>query len=144
MGEAQSYVPLKNRIKIKKGTFSKAEIVKSRETTNDSSTLNDYQAVAMSTAIYPNDRTISYLALALCEEAGEVAGKVKKVIRDKAGEFSDADKRAIALELGDCLWYIANQANAIGYKLSDIAEMNRIKIEGRVQRGTLHGSGDNR
>ena len=107
-------------------------------------TLNDYQAVAMSTAIYPNDSTISYMALALCEEAGEAAGKVKKVIRDKAGEFTDADKHSIALELGDCMWYIANMAQAIGYPLSAIAEMNRIKIEGRIRRGTLHGSGDNR
>lgn len=117
--------------------------MKSRES-NDSLSLNDYQAVAMSTAIYPNDATISYLALALCEEAGEVAGKVKKVLRDKNGQFSDDDKRSIALELGDCLWYIANQANAIGYMLSDIAEMNITKIDGRVKRGTLHGSGDNR
>jgi NTP pyrophosphatase (non-canonical NTP hydrolase) len=107
-------------------------------------TLDEYQCTAMSTAIYPNDGTISYLALALCEEAGEAAGKVKKVLRDKSGEFSDTDKKYIALELGDCLWYIANLAHATGYSLSDIAEMNLIKIEGRVRRGTLHGSGDNR
>lgn len=106
--------------------------------------LNEFQQIAMSTAIYPNDGKISYLALALCGEAGEVADKVKKVLRDKGGCYSEKDKREIALELGDCMWYIANLASAIGYPLDDIAEMNRKKIEGRVRRGTLHGSGDER
>lgn len=106
--------------------------------------LNEYQKIAMSTAIYPNDGKISYLSLALCGEAGEVADKVKKVLRDKDGCYSGEDKREIALELGDCLWYIANLASAIGYPLNGIAEMNREKIEGRVRRGTLHGSGDER
>lgn len=143
MGEVQSYIPTENRIKTKKEACSISEKIKLREFDNSFS-LNDYQDKAMSTAIYPNDKTISYLALALCEEAGEVAGKVKKVLRDKNGQFTDEDKRAIALELGDCLWYIANQANAIGCRLSDIAGMNIIKIDGRVKRGTLHGSGDDR
>lgn len=106
--------------------------------------INEYQQVAISTAIYPNDGKISYLALALCGESGEVADKVKKVLRDKDGCYSEDDKRGIALELGDCLWYIVNLASAIGYPLDDIAEMNREKIEGRVRRGTLHGSGDER
>lgn len=106
--------------------------------------LNEYQKIAMSTAIYPNDGKINYLSLALCGEAGEVADKVKKVLRDKDGCYSEEDKREIALELGDCMWYIANLAFAIGFPLNDIAEMNREKIEGRVRRGTLHGSGDKR
>mgnify|MGYP001038536311 CR=1 FL=1 len=106
--------------------------------------LNEYQKIAMSTAIYPNDSKISYLSLALCGEAGEVADKVKKVLRDKDGCYSGEDKREIALELGDCLWYIANLASAICFPLNNIAEMNREKIEGRVRRGTLHGSGDER
>lgn len=139
MGEAQPYVPTVNRIKTNKDKCSM-----NHGEANDALTLNEYQAVAMSTAIYPNDGTISYLALALCEEAGEAAGKVKKVLRDKGGHFSEADRRAIALELGDCMWYIANMAQALCYPLSDIAEMNRIKIEDRIRRGTLHGSGDNR
>ena len=107
--------------------------------------LNEYQAEALSTAIYPNDNKVEYLALALCGEAGEVADKVKKIIRDHNGDFSDKDTRdRIAYELGDVLWYAANPANAIGYTLSDIAEINLQKINSRAQRGTLHGSGDNR
>lgn len=106
--------------------------------------LNDYQKSALATAIYPNDGTVSYLALAISGEAGELADKVKKVLRDKDGVFSDADKKALALELGDVMWYVANLSEVIGYQLSDIAQMNIDKIAGRVKRGTLHGAGDNR
>lgn len=107
-------------------------------------TLNEYQTAALSTAIYPNDGTISYLALGITGEAGELADKVKKVMRDKGGVFTDEDKHAIALELGDALWYAANMAKVIGYDFAEIAQMNIDKIKGRVQRGTLHGSGDYR
>ena len=107
-------------------------------------TLNEYQVAALSTAIYPNDGKITYLALAVNEEAGELAGKIKKVLRDKGGVFSDEDKRALALEAGDCLWYIANLSKVLGFDLSEIAQMNIEKIQDRVKRGTLHGSGDNR
>ena len=106
--------------------------------------MNTYQKEAKATAIYPNDGNITYLALALCGEAGEVADKIKKVLRDKQGQCYAPDIAAIALELGDVLWYAANLANAIGYTLSDIAEINLQKINSRAQRGTLHGSGDNR
>lgn len=107
-------------------------------------TLNDYQQAALATAIYPHDHEIPYLALALGEECGEVAGKVKKVIRDKDGQFFQSDVRAIALELGDMLWYASNLAHVLGYKLSDIAQLNIDKINSRMERGTLHGGGDER
>lgn len=106
--------------------------------------LNEYQKKAISTAIYPNDGRISYLALALCGEAGELADKVKKVLRDKNGQFYIPDLSAIALEIGDVLWYAANLAKAIGFDLSDIAEQNLNKIQSRIDRGTLHGDGDYR
>lgn len=106
--------------------------------------INDYQKSALATAIYPNDGTVSYLALAISGEAGELADKVKKVLRDKDGVFTEADKKALALELGDVMWYVANLSEVIGYQLSDIAQMNIEKIAGRVKRGTLHGAGDNR
>lgn len=106
--------------------------------------LNDYQKEAQKTAIYPNDNNITYLALAVCGEAGELADKVKKVLRDKHGQFYKPDMVAIALELGDVMWYIANLAHSLGFKLEDIAKMNLDKIRDRVERGTLHGSGDNR
>ena len=106
--------------------------------------LNEYQKQALSTAIYPHDRNITYLALALCGEAGEVAEKVKKIIRDKKGQFYAPDLAAIALEIGDVLWYAANLAKAIGYDLNSVAELNLTKIENRIEHNTLHGSGDDR
>ena len=106
--------------------------------------LNEYQRQAAFTAIYPHDQNISYLALALCGEAGEIADKVKKVIRDKDGRFYAPDIEAIAHEIGDVLWYAANLAKTLGYDLTSVAEMNLDKIKDRLKRGTLHGSGDNR
>lgn len=104
--------------------------------------MNEYQSKALEAAIYPNDGKISYLTLALCGEVGEVADKVKKVMRDKEGRFYSPDITAIALELGDALWYIANIAHILGFKLSDIAELNLKKIKDRADRDTIHGSGD--
>jgi NTP pyrophosphatase (non-canonical NTP hydrolase) len=107
-------------------------------------TLHEYQTKALSTAIYPLDNQRTYLSLALCEEAGEVAGKIKKVMRDCGGTFAAKDNLAIAHELGDVLWYLANLANATGYSLEEVARLNIEKIEHRVQNNTLHGSGDER
>ncbi|MDE6650432.1 MAG: nucleoside triphosphate pyrophosphohydrolase family protein [Muribaculaceae bacterium] len=107
-------------------------------------TLNEYQEKSLSTAIYPNDGQISYLALAICGEAGELADKVKKILRDKNSKVDDTDRKELALELGDVLWYIANLAKVLGYDLQVIAKFNIEKIEGRVKRGTIHGSGDHR
>lgn len=110
----------------------------------DKLSLNAYQQKALETALYPNDHEIPYLALALCGEAGEVADKVKKVLRDKGGTFYQPDIHAIVLEIGDVLWYAANLANVLGFKLSDVAQLNIYKINSRLERGTLHGSGDER
>lgn len=110
----------------------------------DKMTVNDYQRAAMSTAIYPKDSEVTYLALAMCGEAGELADKVKKVIRDHDGVYTDETRKAIAEELGDVLWYAANLANAIAYPLERVCEMNLNKIESRRQRGKIHGEGDNR
>ena len=105
--------------------------------------LNDYQKMAMETAIYP--LPIIYPALGLAGEAGEVADKVKKVIRDKNSDFTNVDtKHAIAEEIGDVLWYCATLANDIGFDLETIGQMNYDKLHSRQERGMLHGSGDNR
>lgn len=77
-------------------------------------------------------------------EAGEAAEKVKKVIRDNGGVFTDETKRATALELGDALWYVGAAARELGFSLEDIAVMNIEKLSSRKERGVLHGSGDNR
>lgn len=106
--------------------------------------LNEYQKEAEVTAVYPSEQNIIYPALGLNGEAGEVADKVKKVLRDCNGEFTGEKKQEIALELGDVLWYVAIMARDIGYSLEQIAEFNIEKLRSRQKRGVLGGSGDNR
>lgn len=107
-------------------------------------TLNEYQEGARTTAIYPASRQIIYPTLGLTGEAGEVADKVKKVIRDNNDEFTDERKHQIALELGDVLWYAASLAHDLGYTLEKVAQMNLDKLASRMQRDKIHGSGDER
>ena len=108
------------------------------------SDLDMYQKVAKSTAIYPREQAIIYPSLGLTGEAGEVANKVKKIIRDGKNTDNDDIRKAISMEIGDVLWYVALLADDIGCKLSDIANDNLIKLENRKKKGTLHGSGDGR
>ena len=103
---------------------------------------NDYQNQAKNTAIYPKDKAVVYPALGLAGEAGEVANKVKKVLRDGT-EIKDVSKD-IAAEIGDCLWYISVLASDIGWDLESIAKLNIEKLTDRANRGKLSGSGDNR
>ncbi len=83
-------------------------------------------------------------ALGLTGEAGEVADKIKKIIRDKDGKISDEDRAAVAKELGDTLWYLAAIARYLDIPLSEVAKGNIEKLESRYQRNKLHGEGDNR
>lgn len=106
--------------------------------------LDQYQAEAAVTAIYPARYEVMYPALGLVGEAGEVAEKVKKWLRDGKGDPGTLNKAPIAKELGDVLWYVANLAHDLGYKLSEIADMNIEKLKDRCERGVLGGSGDNR
>jgi len=107
--------------------------------------LNQYQDSALKTAIYPNQgQNFSYPALGLMGEAGEVADKLKKVIRDNDGVLTDPVRDAVAKELGDCMWYLAVLANELDYDLNTIAEDNLLKLLFRQERGVLSGSGDNR
>ena len=105
-------------------------------------TMNEYQKKALETAIY--EMPIIYPALGLCGESGEVADKVKKIIRDCNGEFTEEKKLEIAKEIGDVLWYCATLANDLGFNLDTIAQMNYDKLKSRQMRGKLNGSGDNR
>ena len=107
------------------------------------SDLDMYQQVAKTTAIYPREQAIIYPTLGLTGEAGEVANKVKKIIRDGSNKNDDRMVSEIKSEIGDCLWYIAVLADDIGCKLSDIANLNLIKLANRKEKGTIHGSGDN-
>ena len=107
--------------------------------------LNQYQQRARSTAFYPNaGQNPIYPTLGLSGEAGEVADKVKKVIRDNNGIFDQDAREAIMLELGDVLWYIAQLSTELGFDLEDVADSNLNKLNSRSKRGKLSGSGDNR
>ena len=108
------------------------------------SDLDMYQKVALTTAIYPREQAIIYPTLGLTGEAGEVANKVKKIIRDGSNKNDDNLVSEIKSEIGDCLWYIAVLANDFDIKLSDIASTNLEKLANRKKNNTIHGSGDTR
>lgn len=105
---------------------------------------NDYQHNAVRTAIYGAGNKIIYPALGLGSEAGEVLGKVKKVLRDNNGEFTPELSAKIGEELADCLWYIAAIATDLGLSLEELAIANIKKLEDRKSRGVIQGSGDER
>ena len=107
-------------------------------------TINEYQNLALETAIYPRKYKVIYPALGITGEAGECSDKIKKVIRDNNGEFTDEKKKEIAKEIGDVLWYCAALANDIGYSLDEIANLNIEKLQSRKVRNKINGSGDNR
>ena len=106
---------------------------------------NTYQQRSRTTALYPEvGRNPIYPTLGLCGESGEVADKVKKVIRDRQGHFDPDTRDAIELELGDVLWYVAQLASELGLSLEGIAEANLAKLASRSARDRISGSGDNR
>lgn len=109
-------------------------------------TLAAYQAGARTTARYPTRGLLglSYTTLGLAGEAGEIANKLKKVIRDQNGHLTDDSRAALADELGDVLWYVASLAHELGVPLDDIARRNLAKLADRHRCGTITGSGDHR
>ena len=104
-----------------------------------------YQKQARLTAQYPNLGSNNiYPTLGLVGEAGEVAEKVKKVIRDKKGIFDEESKIGIKKELGDVLWYISNLCNEFNFELEEVALQNLEKLKLRAAKGNISGSGDDR
>ena len=104
-----------------------------------------YQQQSRTTARYPDAGTNPiYPTLGLCGEAGEVADKVKKVLRDREGVFDPAVIDDLRLELGDVLWYVAQLATELELDLGDIAEANLAKLASRAARNVIAGSGDRR
>ena len=107
-----------------------------------------YQAEVAETAIYPDSGTGSMLALAYVGlglgEAGEVQGKIKKVLRDQGGVIDDGVRVAIMKELGDLMWYVARAASELSLDLDAVAYQNLEKLADRRERGVLQGSGDDR
>jgi NTP pyrophosphatase (non-canonical NTP hydrolase) len=105
---------------------------------------NEYQTKTLETAIYPDaglgsSTELYYLAMGVASEAGEIAGKVKKLLRD--GSY---DSVAIMHEVGDVLWYCARLSDALGFELEDVMQVNYAKLTRRKDNGTIKGSGDTR
>jgi NTP pyrophosphatase (non-canonical NTP hydrolase) len=108
-------------------------------------TLDEYQDLAIESAIYDPAFSILYPALKLAGEAGEVSEKIGKRLRDYEGDFTDPEwQDSVAKELGDVLWYIAALARDIGWTLEEVAEANLSKLASRMERGVIAGSGDDR
>lgn len=106
---------------------------------------NKYQEKSKRSAKYPDiGKNFVYPTLGLSGEAGEVAEKIKKVIRDKGGVIDGETKELIKKELGDVLWYVAQLATELGLSLDDVAEHNIKKLYDRMERDRISGSGDNR
>tara|TARA_Y100000589_G_C26836783_1_gene500333 strand:+ start:90 stop:419 length:330 start_codon:yes stop_codon:yes gene_type:complete len=104
-----------------------------------------YQIQARKTAIYPDKgKNFIYPTLGLVGETGEVAEKIKKVIRDKKGIFDNETKLALKKELGDVLWYLSNLCDEFNFSLSDVAKTNLEKLNLRASKGNISGSGDDR
>ena len=107
--------------------------------------LNDYQTKALRTANQRDRKNeLFHLLLGLCGEAGEIAEKTKKIIRDKDSDFQQLDKDDFTKELGDVLWHIAVLADYFDIPLEAVGQKNIEKLASRKQRGVIGGSGDNR
>ena len=107
--------------------------------------ISEYQDACAKTAVYPDiGNNLPYTVLGLCGETGEVAEKVKKLLRDKDGRIDDEFSQEILKELGDVMWYLAAVCNELRISMNYVARHNIDKIQSRIDRGTLQGSGDNR
>ncbi|MCF7795358.1 nucleoside triphosphate pyrophosphohydrolase family protein [Patescibacteria group bacterium] len=106
---------------------------------------SEYQKESRKTALYPNqDNNYIYPTLGLAGESGEVSEKIKKIIRDKEGIVQEEDRLAIEKELGDVLWYLSQLASELEIDLESVAQRNIEKLQSRLERGVLSGSGDDR
>lgn len=105
----------------------------------------DYQTKSRRTAKYPTiGHGVIYPTLGLTNEAGEVAGKIKKIFRDKGGVINGEDRQALKSELGDVLWYLSQVCTELEISLDEVAEHNIEKLYSRLERGKIGGEGDNR
>lgn len=109
-------------------------------------TLDEYQQVALKTAKYTGDEFMDLMhwILGMAGEAGEVADKAKKIIRDKKGQIDEADKQELLKEAGDVLWHVAVLADHFGVSLEEVAQQNADKLADRQKRNAIHGAGDSR
>ena len=105
----------------------------------------DYQRESRKTwNVIAVDHPIVYPTLGLANEAGEVAGKIKKIFRDHGGQITEQDREALKQELGDVLWYLTQICTELDLTLEQVAEANIEKLFSRLERNQIRGSGDNR
>lgn len=108
---------------------------------------SEYESAALSTAVYPNQGTVdglSYTIHGLTGEAGEVANKFKKILRDHNGELTPALIEGLVKEVGGVMWYVAAICRELGFSMQYVGQVNLDELAGRRARGTIRGSGDNR
>ena len=111
----------------------------------DSCDFQTYQRESRKTwGVIAVDHPIVYPTLGLANEAGEVAGKIKKIFRDKGGVISEDDREALKYELGDVLWYLTQICNELNLSLEEVAAANIAKLVSRLERGQIQGDGDSR
>lgn len=109
-------------------------------------TLDEYQKEALVTAVFNDDqfKDLAHWVFGITGEAGEIAEKIKKIIRDKNGEMTSEDKEELVKEMGDVLWYLAVLSEHLGYPFEEVGKRNIAKLRSRQERNQIHGSGDNR
>ena len=108
-------------------------------------TFESYQRESRKTwRLIPTDHPVVYPTLGLANEVGEVAGKIKKIFRDKGGHISEDDRQALKQELGDVLWYFTQICTELGLTLEEVAQGNREKLLSRLEWDHIGGEGDNR
>ncbi len=108
---------------------------------------NEYEEKAKSTATYDGknaEYVLMYLTIGIAGESGEIAEKVKKIMRNHDGVITDEQREALKHEVGDVLWYLSQFSRALGFSFADAAEANLKKLEDRRARGVIKSSGDNR
>ena|SRR5690348_7605599 len=105
---------------------------------------NEYQDWTEKTAIYPKNAGLAYTIIGLASEVGEVAGKFKKCLRDDNAVLTEERKQQLIDELGDVMWYVARIAAELKIPLEDVIQRNHDKLEDRLNRDVIKGSGDNR
>ena len=110
----------------------------------DSMTLNEYGKLALESAVYGVGNKINYPVLGLIGEAGELANKYKKILRDDNGILTEVKREEMIMELSDVLWYCAALANDLGTDLNSVCVKNIAKLRDRQARNVINGSGDNR
>lgn len=107
-------------------------------------TIKTYEELINKTSKFPQDQALTYLALGINGEAGEIAEKVKKLIRDTDGKETEEFKTALKKECSDVLWYLTALSKHLGSGLEEIMQINHDKLTKRLETNTIHGSGDDR